>query len=262
MATPTTKKSSIRNSDVLLIDVESTPNKAYVWGRYEQDVIGDFISERQVISFAWKWLGEKEINVLSLPMFPGYKKNPECNKALVHRLHELVSRATVVIGHNVDEFDDKMANTEFVLHGLRPPPPHKTIDTLKIAKRAFRFNSNKLDALGARLGLGRKVEHGGFKLWVGCMNGDPVSWRLMEKYNKQDVALLEKVYLKLRPWVKSHPNLNVLDSHVGCPKCKGTNLTRRGWSLSGNMKRRKYECKDCGGWSSGKFIGLTETFVP
>lgn len=251
----------IERAKILFIDVESTPNLAYVWGKYEQDVVGDFVRERQIISFAWKWLGEKEIHVLSLPKLEEYEKSPGTNRTLVQRLHELISRAQIVIAHNVDEFDDKMANTDFIIHGLPPPPPHKTIDTLKVARSVFHFNSNKLDALGARLGLGRKVEHGGFKLWVGCMNGDAASWRLMEKYNKQDVALLEKVYFKFRPWIRNHPNVNALDEHIGCPRCKGENMERRGWRMTLNGKQRRYQCRDCGGWAKGRSVFLKEHFT-
>ena len=73
--------------------------------------------------------------------------------------------------------------------------------------------------------------------------------------------MLEKVYLKLRPWAKNHPNLNVEDSRVGCPRCKGLNLQRRGWRITGNNKRRLYQCQDCGAWPMGKLVALTETFV-
>jgi hypothetical protein len=241
----------MRDAKVLLYDVEVGPNIAYIWGKYEQDALGDFIQERQVISFAWKWLGEKDVHVLSLPRFKEYKKDRNSNRSLIMRLHELFVRADIVIGHNVDKFDDKMANTEFILNGLNPPPPHKTIDTLKVARSRFRFNSNKLDDLGIRLGVGRKVKTGGFKLWAGCLNGDMKSWSLMEGYNKQDVILLEKVYLKLRPWIKNHPDLNAIDRHVGCPACKGINLNRRGWERVGTGRRRRYQCNDCGKWARG-----------
>lgn len=184
----------------LLIDVESSPNEAYVWGKYEQNVVGDFLRERQIISFSWKWLGEKETHVRSLRMYPGYKADRRDNRALVADLHKLISGADYVIAHNLNAFDAKMINTEFIVHGLKPPKRYRTLDTLLMARRYFSFNSNKLDDLGKRLKVGRKAQTGGFSLWVGCLNGDLKSWRKMEQYNKQDVILLEKVYLKLKPW--------------------------------------------------------------
>ena len=31
----------------------------------------------------------------------------------------------------------------------------------------------------------------------------------MERYNRHDVVLLEEVYIKIRPWIHSHPNLGL-----------------------------------------------------
>lgn len=241
---------------VLLFDIESSPNVAYIWNKYEQDALGDFIKERQIISFAWKWLGEKEVHCLALPMFPGYKKKPEDNKALILKLHEIISRADVVVGHNVNEFDDKMANAEFLRHKLKPPPPHRTVDTLLVARGRFRFNSNKLGDLGQRLGLGKKLETGGFKLWAGCLRGDSASWKRMVAYNKKDVILLEKVYLKIRPWMTRHPDMNMADRRAGCPSCRAPwiKLIRRGWSLSNDGKKPRFNCSVCGKWSKGSLI--------
>lgn len=246
-----------RETAVLLYDVETSPNLAYVWGKYEQNVLGDFVQERQIISVAWKWLGEKEIHVLSLAMLPGYEGGkPVKNKALILKLHALFSKADIVVGHNVDEFDDKMSNTDFLKHELPPPPPHKTVDTLKVAKGKFRLNSNSLGYLGQFLGIGRKVKHWGFELWVRCLNGDPVAWALMQKYNKGDVALLERVYMKLRPWMTNHPSMTALEGKLDrCPLCRGKNLMRQGWSLStGGSRRQRFQCQDCKKWSVGAVV--------
>lgn len=237
---------------ILLIDVETSPNIAYIWGAYEQNAL-DFLVERQIICFAWKWLGEYKVNVLSLPMLDEYKKSPQTNKELILRLHSLISSADIVIGHNIDEFDDKMANTDFLKNHLKPIPPHKTIDTLKVAKAKFRFNSNKLGELGRILGLGKKLKTGGFELWAGCLRGDKKAWALMEAYNKQDVVLLEKVYLRMRPWIGNHPNLNALDDRPDCPSCKSQNIVRQGYHMTRTGKKERFQCRDCGRWMQGIF---------
>lgn len=250
----TGKTPVIRNANVLLYDVETSPNLAWIWGKYEQNALGEFVKERQIISFAYKWLGEKEVYVLSLRKFKGYKSNPDDNRALVKRLHEVMRRADVVIGHNVDRFDDRRVNTEFIKHGLLPPRAHKTVDTLKVARKYFDFNSNKLDDLGRVLRVGRKVKHWGFDLWARCMRGDMEAWAKLEEYNAGDVTLLEAVYKRLLPWIKNHPDLNALDRRIGCPKCKapGTKLQRRGWEIAGSGRRRRYQCMGCGGWTRGR----------
>jgi len=89
-------------------------------------------------------------------------------------------------------------------------------------------------------------------LWVKCMAGDPVAWKKMERYNKQDVVLLEKVYDKLLPWIKSHPNHNLYDDveHC-CPNCGSGKLHRRGVARSIGGVYQRFQCTDCGSWSQG-----------
>ncbi len=239
---------------VLLYDIESSPNIAYVWGKYEQNVLGDFIKERQVISVAWKWLDEKQIHCLSLPMLPTYKKNPEDNKGLILKIHELFSQADIVVGHNVDAFDDPMSNSEFLIHGLKPPPPHKSVDTLKFARHKFRFNSNKLGDLGKRLKIGAKVHTGGFELWSACLRGDKKAWARMVLYNMGDVSLLEKIYLKMRPWMSNHPNIT--DGGIGCPACGSKRYQSRGVARFSQGYRHKFQCQEygCSKWFRGAIV--------
>ena len=245
---------------VLLYDVETSPNLAYIWGKYEQDALGDFVKERQIISIAWKWLGVSKIECLALPMLKSYKLDPGNNLELIEKFHAVMSQADIAIAHNIDEFDDKMVNTDMIKHGLRPLPPHLTVDTLRVARSKFRFNSNKLNDLGAFLKCGKKVKHWGFELWSRCMAGDPVAWKLMMRYNKGDVSLLEKVYLKLRPWMTKHPDMNALDGRDACPVCKSRNMKKQGFKIVAGGKKQNFQCRDCGRWSIGAFVPKTDTW--
>jgi len=222
---------------VLLVDIETSPNLAYVWEKYEQNVLS-FEKERELISFAYKWKGKS---------VKSYCLN-DCNaRTLTKRLHDLFNEADIIIAHNGDRFDIKMANAFFVHHNLKPPSPYKTIDTLKIARSKFRFNSNKLNDLGEYLGLGGKIDTGGFKLWLECLKGNKNAWRKMKRYNKRDVVLLEKVYLKLRAWAT---NLPIMTTGLICPTCGSTHIQFRGWNINKVYKSRRFQCQDCGHWSS------------
>jgi DNA polymerase elongation subunit (family B) len=235
---------------ILLYDIETSPSLGYTWEMWETNVL-KVIQPWYMLCFSYKWLGEKKTHVISLPQFKGYKKNHRDDKELVKKLWSLFEEADIIMGHNGDRFDIKKTNAKFIEHGFNPPEPYKTIDTLKIARRYFKFDSNKLDSLGEYLGVGRKMKTGGFDLWLDCMDGDMKAWVRMEKYNKQDVVLLEKVYLKLRPWIQNHPNLNILDNkYNSCPNCKSSNLHKRGFSLTTIGKKQRWQCKDCGAWST------------
>ena len=82
-----------------------------------------------------------------------------------------------------DEFDIKKANARFIYHGLKPTKFYLSIDTKKVAKKYFKFDSNSLSSLGEYLGLGEKVDTGGYSLWKGCLLGDPASWKKMKMRN-------------------------------------------------------------------------------
>jgi DNA polymerase elongation subunit (family B) len=228
---------------ILLLDIESSPNVAYVWGKWQQDVI-EYQKEWQLLSFAYKWLGDKEVHCITKKDF-----HNKSDKPLVKQLWNVINEADIIIAHNGDEFDNKKAKAKFIEHGLTPPSPYKTIDTKKVAKSQFKFNSNKLDDLGKLLGVGRKHKTGGFDLWLGCMANDPASWKLMATYNKQDVLLLERVYLKLLPWIQNHPNLAMWNGNTSCPKCGHKRLKSKGIYHTKTSSYRRYLCLGCGGHS-------------
>ena len=241
---------------VLLFDIETMANKAFVWGKYEQDVLS-FEKQSYMLTFSYKWLDEKKARVASLPDYKDYKKDKTNDKALCLDLWRLFDEADVVVGHNSESFDIKKANARFVQHGFPPPKPFKSVDTLKISRRYFKFESNKLDDLGQSLGVGRKIVHTGWDLWLGCAVRDEKSaWDKMAEYNKQDVLLLERVYLKLRPWMINHPNFNLYaETENFCPACGGK-LERRGYRFNRTTKYQQFKCLDCGSWSSKPITGL------
>lgn len=246
---------------VLIYDIETSPNLSYTWGKWQQDVI-DFEKEWYMLCFAYKWLGEKKIRVHSLPDYATYKKDKENDFELVKELWNLFEEADIIIAHNGDKFDIKKSNAKFLEHGFRPPSNYKTVDTLKVARKHFNLNSNRLDDIGRLLKIGRKVPTTGFHLWKGCMTGDKTSWGQMVKYNKQDVNLLEQVYLELRPWMTNHPNMNLLQGTAhSCPTCGSGNCQKRGFRRTRSNTYQAYQCQDCGGWSQGEIIKSDERVI-
>lgn len=245
-----------RDPKILLFDIETAPNLGYTWGKYEQTILGDFVQESYFLSFAYKWLGDKTVKVKALKDYAGYDPLVPDDKALVQDLWELFDQADIIIAHNGDKFDIKKANTRFIFHEMEPPGFYRTVDTLKMARRHFAFSSNRLDDLGKFLKVGKKVATPGISLWFSCMVGDPTAWALMCKYNKQDVALLEQVYYKLRSWAV-HPNLNSITGRgvdECCSKCGSSNVIKRGTAFTNVSFYQRWFCKDCRSYSAGKHI--------
>ncbi len=234
----------------LLVDIETCPNLSYVWGHYEQDVIK--VSQSwYVLSVAWKRLGDKKINVKGLPDYLGYPKDKTNDKYLIKEIWSLLDSSEVVVAHNGDRFDLPKLNSRFVFHGMGPPSPYKSIDTLKISRKYFKFNSNRLNDLGLYLGLGSKLPHTGSTLWFSAMSGDLGAWRKMKAYNQQDVALLEAVYLKLRPWASNHPRLSDYTKNPVCPTCQSQKIQQRGIAVTRTGHRARMQCQECGAWFQG-----------
>jgi DNA polymerase III epsilon subunit-like protein len=250
-------------SDILFLDIETQPNLAYVWGKYQQDVL-EFKQEWIIIGFSVKYLNGKT-HTYALPDFPGYKPGTEDDKALVQKIWNYLDEAEIVCGHNGRDFDIKKINARFAFHGMNPPTPYKVVDTLQAARKYFGFTSNKLDDLGRYLKIGRKVPNGGFKLWLDCIAGDKKAWKLMKKYNEYDVILLEKLYKKLLPFIGNHPPMGMYNGKpFSCPNCGSDHLQSRGTQISKTGKTQRYQCQSCATWckTAVSIPGTKKPLVP
>lgn len=231
---------------VLLLDIETAPNLVHVWGLWQQNVgLPQILEAGYVLCWAAKWYDEPEIMFDSI-----YHNKP---KKMLKHIYDLLNEADVVIHYNGTKFDIPTLNKEFVEYGMLPPAPYKQIDLLRTARGQFRFPSNKLDYIAQALGLGKKLKHRGHELWIACMNNDPEAWHEMEEYNIQDVVLLEKVYDRLKPWIKNHPNRGLYGENetTCCPTCGGGSLQKRGYAYTAASSYQRYLCKTCGTWSRG-----------
>ena len=227
---------------ILLIDIEVAPNTAHVWGIFDQNIsINQLLESSYTLCYAAKWYGNPKI------MFDSVQKSGK-DKMLAN-VHALLDQADAVVHYNGSRFDIPILNKEFLLNGMPPPSPAKHIDLLQVARRQFRFVSNKLDYVSQALGLGAKTAHEGHTLWLKCMNDDRKAWKIMEEYNKNDVILLEKVYDKFKGWIKQHPNHNAYSVDVCCPNCASRKLQARGTQRSRTAIYQRYQCKDCGSWA-------------
>lgn len=213
--------------------------------------------EGVILMWAAKWYGKKKMMYMQnkgfsggTRMVNGNKKEKEC----LAGLWELMDEADIIVGHNGDRFDIPMMNGYFIRNGFTPPSTSRSVDTLKIARNRFKFMSNRLDHLGKTLGLGRKVTHTGFKLWLGCMAGDKKDWATMTRYNIQDVMLLEKIYKKFLPWIKNHPNIGVyLDlSRPVCRNCGSHHIVKKGIEHTNGGVYQRFKCNKCGAPLRGK----------
>ena len=227
--------------NILFLDIETSPNTAHVWGLWNQTVsINQLLESSSTLCWAAKWADEDGVMFDSI-----YQSTP---KQMIKRIHNLLEHADMVVHYHGTSFDIPTLNKEFIAHGLKPPSPYKEVDLLKTIRKRFRFASNKLDYVAQKLGLGKKHPHKGHELWIECMAHKQEAWATMEEYNRQDVVLLEKLYYRVLPWIKHHPNHSAFDNRPICPNCGHDKAQCRGFALTQTGKYQRYQCKGCGSW--------------
>lgn len=226
---------------ILFWDTEFTPNRGYFWGLWDQNISYDFVDETQrMLCFGTKW----------------YKKPTKVvdervgRKEMLTELRDLLLEADLVVSWNGAKYDTRMANREFIKEGLTPPAPYKEVDLMRIVKQRFAFASNKLGSVAQELGVGAKVDTGGFQLWRDVMAGDEKAWNKMRRYQKGDVDLLEKLFEVLKPWIRMPHPVTDKDGLV-CRNCGGTHLNRRGVARTLQGEYPRYQCVGCGSWMRG-----------
>lgn len=227
----------------LYVDIETCPLIAYTWtiGKKVNLSHDNIIADPRIICIGYKW---ESGPVKALTWDKG-----KCDKAMLAQFVKVLMEADEVIAHNGDRFDVPWIRTRCAFH--RIPIPHQlpTVDTLKQARRGFRFPSNRLDYLGKYMGIGRKMETGGFGLWKAVMDGDKQALHDMVEYCKRDVELLQEVHHALYSYAKptTHIGIAVGGYRHWCPSCGSHNV-----KLNGNKRvtaagvlQVEMKCKDC-----------------
>lgn len=225
---------------ILVLDVEWRPTKAYVWQPWKQDITPDkIIQHGGLLCVTTKWLGEKATR-----FWAEWENKDEMLKGV----HADLSECDAVVTYNGDKYDLPKLMGEFLLAGLTPPPPPTSIDVLKTIKKMGLF-MNRLAFVGPFLGIGSKVQNGGFQLWRDVEEGKPAAYAKMKRYNIQDVVLLEKLYRRVLPYIRNHP---FMGDRGACGACDGRVLHKRGYRRTKSMKIERLQCQTCGSWQDGK----------
>jgi hypothetical protein len=242
---PTESKSGTPLPKVLFLDIETAPMSVFVWGLYKQRISPDkVIHDTFILSWAGKWLFDPAVYGDGLSTKEALNKD---DSRILSSLWNKMNEADIIIGHNLRAFDIKKINARFIANNMAPPAPYETVDTLSVARSTFGFSSNKLDYINEILGLNRKAEVS-FQDWKECLFGNKEALEKMALYNKNDVCILEELYLKLRPWIKSHPNLGLYieDTTPVCRNCGNTSLLLTGkYAYTECGMYQVYRCGNC-----------------
>lgn len=234
---------------ILALDCENSYIIGGIWSIWNVNVsLDQMLDYGHMLCWSAKFLGSKEKIE--------YRRIGD--RDFLKRLRELLDECDSVLTYNGKRHDIPIINREFIKNGFNPPSPYEHIDLLETVKKQFKFPSNKLQHVVTELELGSKMEHEGFQLWIKCLQEDEKAWSVMERYNKQDVRLLEKTYNKLLPWITSHPNHSVYSESTVCPNCGGKHGEFRGYYRTKTQKYRRWHCLNpkCGKWARTRFTEI------
>ena len=250
-----------KNLKILIFDLERTPMKAYVWERWKQNIsLDQTISESIILSYSAKWLLADEI--YSEVLTPA-ELDDMSDYRLVKSLWSLINEADIVIAYNGNHADIPWIKSRFLCYNMPPTKPFISIDPYETVRKQFGFSSNKMDAIASYLNIANKLDTN-FNLWKRCMECDVEALNYMQRYNIMDVKILEEIYLKMRPYIKNHPNIgNILDLDV-CPACGCENVEKLDgqYYYTSVNKYQLYRCMDCGSvFRSRKSEGTNTTVV-
>lgn len=256
MITDNKSKNFTKLPKILIFDIETSPMISYHFGHWNQNISLDQVIENPImLTWSAKWLFSSEVISEKITTDEVLRRD---DKRIVTALWNLINGADIVVAHFGNKFDIPMMNSRFIINGLQPTTSYKSIDTKAVASKHFRFPSNKLDAIAGYFGFGKKIKTD-FLLWRGCMEGNADKIEEMRVYNVQDVIVLEEVYLKLRPYIRSHPNVGLyIDSEVpGCANCGCEDLTLEDQYYTNTNKYDVYRCT-CGALSRVRNSSLTK----
>ncbi|RLC68784.1 MAG: RNase H superfamily protein [Chloroflexi bacterium] len=234
-----------RMPKILIFDIETAPMEIYTWGLYKQHPqTHQVIKDWSLLSWSAKWLFNDTVYSQRVT---GEQAIERDDSSIVKSLWALLDEADLVIGHNAAKFDVRKANLRFALNGLLPPNPYRVIDTLTHSRKVFGSSSFKMDYLNKIFGLSMKIPTN-FQLWVDCVKGSNKALKEMETYNRMDVNITEELYLKLRPWMKGHPNvaLYINTDETLCTNCGNEDLEWAGYYFTPAGKYRSFRCNGCG----------------
>jgi DNA polymerase elongation subunit (family B) len=231
------------NRKRLFFDIEVSANIGLFWQSGFKLNIGpeSIIKERAIICICYKWEDSKEVESLEWD-------SKQCDKKMLQKFIKIANTADEIVGHNGDKFDLAWIRTRCLFHRIDMFPTYTTIDTLKISRSKFKFNSNKLDYIAKFLGVGEKIKTD-YGMWKDIMlNKCKVSMSKMVKYCKMDVVVLEKVYKELSVHILSKVHYGVIfgTDRGSCPECGSDEIVRMCNRVSASgVKKIQYQCRTC-----------------
>lgn len=210
-----------------------------------------------IMVISYKWKGEKKVHTITRKNPTEWSRKLFDDKEICREFAKVFASADMHVTWNGTRFDVPFLQTRMMKHrlGILPPIAHE--DGLRTARRSLKMRRS-LDNIQKFFELGTEKEDMNLaKVWMPAAMGDPIALKQVIKRCESDVKLLEEAYDLLAPLSKVHPNMNLMDDETvmdKCPLCKSFKIHRKGTLPALRHYRIRYQCQDCGRWSTSNPI--------
>lgn len=207
---PKTNLAPVVGAKILSFDLETSIPIVATFGRIKVFLNHENIIQEggKIICASYQWIYPNGVSQVQLIHMTHDEIRADDDSRMCAELWELFNEADAVVCHNASTFDFPVVKTRCMVHNLPPLPTVKVIDTLIMARKNFRFPSNRLADLAAYLGLEAKKDAGGVQTWIRYRACDQEAIDHMHYYCKHDTVLLTQMYLKLRNYGHTGSDFN------------------------------------------------------
>jgi len=208
---------AVRNR-ILILDVERVDGitQQHYWDRGDlqkryihHDTV---IREPRTIIVCAKWYDQPD--VMRFAEWDKGGRGP-----FLRSVYALMAEADIIVGHHLDTADIPWLKGDFYLPrighthrpNLKPLPPFKTVDTLKVLRRELKSGApfKSLDAMCKILGLPSKTDAYDRERMERAVGGSIEDRERLTDYCEGDVIATQWLYDWERPHIKNHPALFV-----------------------------------------------------
>lgn len=227
----------------LFFDIERGYNLDATWDKWGFSIFN--IKSASILCIGYKFKGGKKQLISISDNIYRFKKDPRDDSEVIAKFIKVLNEADVVIGHNSKKFDMKHIRERAAYHGMIVGAV-KQYDTYLIAKKLFKFWSNKLGDLATFLGVKAK-KPSDMKWWKAVLEDHDISaMKKIDKYCLGDVDTLEGVYNRLKLFDLPAINKQIgVGKHV-CPHCASLDNVKNGFAYTNVGRYQKHSCNNCG----------------
>lgn len=242
------KKAIAKGLKICFFDIETSPLLVWTYVIRDAYIPHDSIEQNMAITslaymfegdkaptaFEWDWCGDKGIDY-----------------CLLNRSVTVLNKADLVIGQNSDRFDITTLQWRLNLNKLPSLENVVSLDTLKLSRKVFRAESQKLDYRSSVYGFGGKIKQD-MQDCIAVAKGDKKKQALRVKYNIKDVIDLRKIFWRELDYYQLPKSiLKMLKEYTKeerpfCIKCAAKRQKRFEISKTRHKKQNKLKCDNCG----------------